>query len=101
YSRPPIRAPSRRFFLSLQCASSHRSPPSFPTRRSSDLGESRATYLRNPDVRLGKAGVEAELEPALHGKAGWRKVIVNAFGREMGEDEHERREPTRDRKSVV
>jgi penicillin-binding protein 2 len=52
-------------------------------------------YLRNPQVRLGKAGVEAKLEPTLHGEAGWRKVVVNAFGREMGEDPNERREPVK------
>jgi penicillin-binding protein 2 len=56
-------------------------------------GESQAMYLRNPHVRVGKAGLEARLEDALHGEAGWRKVIVNARGVEMGEDEHERREP--------
>ncbi|MFZ2028672.1 MAG: penicillin-binding protein 2 [Vitreimonas sp.] len=56
-------------------------------------GESRAAYLRNPHVRVGKAGLEASMEDALHGQAGWRKVIVNARGVEMGEDERERREP--------
>ncbi len=35
------------------------------------------------------------LETTLHGEAGWRKVIVNARGVEMGEDESERREPVR------
>jgi|CXWL01.1.fsa_nt_gi penicillin-binding protein 2 len=58
-------------------------------------GESRALYLRNPQVRVGKAGVEARLEQALHGQAGWRKVIVNARGVEQGEDERERRDPVR------
>lgn len=73
-----------------------------PTQRDVDAelakgpeGESRASYYRNPDVRLGKAGIEAKMETTLHGEAGWRKVIVNAFGREMGEDERERRDPTR------
>lgn len=58
-------------------------------------GESRAVYLRNPHVRVGKAGLEASMEPVLHGRAGYRKVIVNARGVEQGEDESERREPER------
>ena len=58
-----------------------------------EQGESRAQYLRNPHVRVGKAGLEAKLEETLHGEAGWRKVIVNARGVEMGEDERERQEP--------
>lgn len=60
-----------------------------------EQGQSRAVYLRNPHVRVGKAGLEASLEPTLHGEAGWRKVIVNARGVEQGEDESERREPKR------
>ncbi|MES1198946.1 MAG: penicillin-binding protein 2 [Pseudomonadota bacterium] len=63
--------------------------------------EHRAVYLRNPDVRVGKAGLEASLEDKLHGEAGWRKVIVNAFGREMGEDEHERKDPVRGSGAVL
>lgn len=58
-------------------------------------GEARAVYLRNPHVRVGKAGLEATMEDVLHGEAGWRKVIVNARGVEQGEDERERREPKR------
>ncbi len=58
-------------------------------------GASRAMYLRNPHVRVGKAGLEAKLEGTLHGHAGWRKVIVNARGVEMGEDPDERRDPVR------
>ncbi|HYD89335.1 MAG TPA: penicillin-binding protein 2 [Vitreimonas sp.] len=58
-------------------------------------GEARAVYLRNPHVRVGKAGLEASMEGVLHGEAGWRKVIVNARGVEQGEDESERREPKR------
>jgi penicillin-binding protein 2 len=64
-------------------------------------GQRRSVYLRNPDVRVGKSGVEAALEPELHGDAGWRKVIVNAFGREMGEDENERRDPIRGSGAVL
>jgi penicillin-binding protein 2 len=73
-----------------------------PTQRDIDtaiedpaLGQSRAMYLRNPQVRVGKAGLEAAMETTLHGEAGWRKVIVNARGVEQGEDESERREPVR------
>jgi penicillin-binding protein 2 len=58
-------------------------------------GQSRALYLRNPSVRVGKAGLESSMETTLHGDAGWRKVVVNARGVEMGEDGKERREPTR------
>jgi penicillin-binding protein 2 len=58
-------------------------------------------YLRNPQVRVGKSGVEAALEDQLHGQAGWRKVIVNARGVEMGEDEHERREPIKGSGAVL
>jgi len=58
-------------------------------------GSSRATYLRNPHVRVGKAGLEAAREDELHGIAGYRKIIVNARGVEQGEDETERREPQR------
>ena len=49
-------------------------------------GQRRAVYLRNPDVRVGKSGVESAMEDVLHGQAGWKKVIVNAHGRDMGED---------------
>jgi len=73
-----------------------------PTQRDLDAamadpaqGQSRSVYLRNPYVRVGKAGLEASMETALHGQAGWRKVIVNARGVEQGEDESERREPVR------
>lgn len=57
--------------------------------------QTRAMYLRNPYVRVGKAGLEASMEDALHGRPGYRKVIVNARGVEQGEDESERREPVR------
>jgi|CXWL01.1.fsa_nt_gi penicillin-binding protein 2 len=71
-----------------------------PTQRDLDKeieagNESRAVYLRNPHVRVGKAGLEAAMEDTLHGHAGYRKVIVNARGVEQGEDERERREPQR------
>jgi penicillin-binding protein 2 len=45
----------------------------------------RARYLRNPDVRVGKAGVEAALEPELQGEPGWLQVEVNASGRVVSE----------------
>ena len=57
--------------------------------------QTRAMYLRNPYVRVGKAGLEAQMERQLHGDPGYRKVIVNARGVEQGEDETERREPVR------
>jgi penicillin-binding protein 2 len=71
-----------------------------PTQRDVDAAletndETRAMYLRNPYVRVGKAGLEASLETELHGEPGYRKVIVNARGVEQGEDERERREPVR------
>ncbi|HYD72313.1 MAG TPA: penicillin-binding protein 2 [Candidatus Binatia bacterium] len=71
-----------------------------PTQRDVDAAleandETRAMYLRNPYVRVGKAGLEAALETELHGEPGYRKVIVNARGVEQGEDERERREPVR------
>jgi penicillin-binding protein 2 len=66
-----------------------------------DEGESKAVYLRNPHVRVGKAGLEASMEDELRGEAGWRKVIVNARGVEMGEDEHERKEPVKGSSMVL
>ncbi len=60
-----------------------------------EQGQTRAMYLRNPHVRVGKAGLETSLEDMLHGQPGYRKVIVNARGVEMGEDEGERRDPVR------
>jgi len=71
-----------------------------PTQRDVDAAlatndQTRAMYLRNPYVRVGKAGVEASLEDQLHGRPGYRKVIVNARGVEQGEDVSERREPVR------
>lgn len=54
----------------------------------------RATYLRNPDVRVGKSGLEATLENAIHGEAGWRMVEVNAAGRVVNEVGGETRDPT-------
>lgn len=48
-------------------------------------GERRAIYLRNPDVRLGKTGLEKALEEPLHGHAGWRLVEVDASGRPISE----------------
>jgi penicillin-binding protein 2 len=60
-----------------------------------EQGQTRAMYLRNPHVRLGRAGLEASMEPTLHGQPGYRKVIVNARGVEQGEDVSERRDPVR------
>lgn len=55
--------------------------------------ERRAVYLKNPDVRVGKSGVEASLEKDIHGEAGWRMVEVNAAGRVVDEVGGETREP--------
>ena len=71
-----------------------------PTQRDVDAAlenndQTRAMYLRNPYVRVGKAGLENSLEAELHGTPGYRKVIVNARGVEQGEDESERREAVR------
>ena len=55
--------------------------------------ERRAVYLRNPDVRVGKSGLEASLEKTIHGEAGWRMVQVNAAGRVVDEIGGETREP--------
>ncbi len=61
--------------------------------REEEGGERRVTYYRHPDVRVGKAGLEARLEETLRGEAGWKKMIVNAFGRDIAEDVEERQEP--------
>ncbi len=50
-------------------------------------------YLRNPDVRVGRSGLEARLEPSLQGVAGWRKVEVNATGRVVSETVGQSRKP--------
>ncbi len=41
--------------------------------------------LKIPRFQIGKVGIERELETALRGKAGIKKVEVNALGREMRE----------------
>ena len=41
--------------------------------------------LMLPEFQFGKVGVESKLEPVLRGKAGSRRVEVNAAGREMRE----------------
>lgn len=43
------------------------------------------TYMRHPDVRVGKTGLEAGLEELLHGEPGVRRVQVNASGRVIRE----------------
>jgi len=42
--------------------------------------------LRVPDFRIGKLGVERELEAELRGEAGVQNIIVNAVGRPFGEE---------------
>ncbi|MBL8548904.1 MAG: penicillin-binding protein 2 [Hyphomonadaceae bacterium] len=56
-------------------------------------GERRAVYLRTPDVRLGKSGLEKTMESTLHGEAGWRLVEVNAQGRPVSEHSGGERKP--------
>lgn len=63
--------------------------------------ERRAVYLRNPDVRVGKSGLEAHLENDIHGEAGWRMVEVNAAGRVVNEVGGETREPKTGRGVVL
>lgn len=53
----------------------------------------RARYLRHPDVRVGKAGLEASLENELRGEPGVALVEVNAMGRAVGEDLREAKAP--------
>jgi penicillin-binding protein 2 len=55
----------------------------------------RARYLRNPDVRVGKAGLEAALEDELRGEPGVALVEVNASGRTVREDFRETKAPKR------
>lgn len=47
--------------------------------------ESPDPLLQIPKFQIGKVGVEAKLEDLLRGKAGTRRVEVNATGREMRE----------------
>ncbi|MDO5605498.1 MAG: penicillin-binding protein 2 [Paracoccus sp. (in: a-proteobacteria)] len=47
--------------------------------------ESPDPVLMLPEFQFGKVGVESKLEPVLRGKAGNRRVEVNAAGREMRE----------------
>ena len=54
---------------------------------------SRVRYLRNPDVRVGKAGLEAALENELRGEPGVALVEVNASGRAVGENTREASPP--------
>lgn len=55
--------------------------------------ERRAVYYRNPDVRVGKSGMELAEETVLHGEAGWRMVEVNAAGRVVNEVGGETKQP--------
>lgn len=51
----------------------------------------RARYLRHPEARVGKTGLEAGLEPLLQGEPGLKKVEVNAAGRVVSEVTREER----------
>lgn len=56
-----------------------------PSQKEIDLVEAKqagaGVYLRHPDVRVGRSGLEAELEPILKGEPGWKQVEVDASGR--------------------
>ncbi|WP_374273179.1 penicillin-binding protein 2 [Paenirhodobacter enshiensis] len=60
-----------------------------------DLGqiENPDPLLRIPKFQIGKTGVENKMEDALRGKAGQRRVEVNAAGREMREIDRREGEP--------
>lgn len=45
-----------------------------------------SAYFRHPDARVGKAGLEARLEPLLDGDPGSRRVVVNTHGRVVSEE---------------
>ena len=49
--------------------------------------------LQIPKFQIGKTGVEAKLEDDLRGKAGQRRIEVNAMGREMREIDRREGEP--------
>ncbi|MGB3147490.1 MAG: penicillin-binding protein 2 [Paracoccaceae bacterium] len=49
--------------------------------------------LQIPKFQIGKLGVEAKLEDLLRGKAGTRRIEVNATGREMREIDRREGEP--------
>ena len=52
--------------------------------------------LRIPRFQIGKVGVESRLEPVLRGRAGTRRVEVNAMGRVMRELDRQDGEPGAD-----
>ncbi len=51
----------------------------------------RARYLRHPEARVGRVGLEAGLESMLQGEPGLKKVEVNAQGRVVSEVTREER----------
>ena len=55
--------------------------------RDLELREDPDPLLRIPRFQIGKVGIERELETTLRGKAGIKRVEVNAFGRVMREIE--------------
>ena len=55
--------------------------------RDLELREDPDPLLRIPRFQIGKVGIERELETALRGKAGIKRVEVNALGRVMREIE--------------
>ena len=52
--------------------------------------------LRLPEFRIGKNGIEQSYDHALRGRAGRRRVEVNAFGREIRELDVDEGEPGQD-----
>ena len=69
-----------------------------PSQKEIDEAEAKASgagiYLRHPDVRVGRSGLERTLEDRLKGSPGWRKVEVNASGRIVSEVAAEQRKST-------
>lgn len=55
------------------------------TQRDLDRAEDRDPILQIPEFRIGKRGIEVGLEHGLRGKAGHRRIEVNALGRVIRE----------------
>jgi penicillin-binding protein 2 len=53
--------------------------------RDLEQGDDDDPLLQIPEFQIGKVGVEAKLEPTLRGKAGAKRIEVNAYGRIMRE----------------
>jgi len=68
-----------------------------------DLGkiEDPDPLLQIPDFQIGKVGVEAKLEPHLRGRAGTRRIEVNAAGRVIRELDRKEGIPGKDTQLTV